>query len=107
MSIYNDVLAPIPRETLSAICETRKPIAESQNSSNCYSDKDSSVSTEKNIPALVYCRSKGAEIDIVSDYGVNYGNPPQQNDQNYTTGYVTNMHEQEVTRLISNKIKSN
>ena len=48
-----------------------------------------------------------AEIDIVSDYGVNDKNPPLQNEQHCTAGYVTNMHEQEATRLISNKTISN
>ncbi|KAJ8443115.1 hypothetical protein Cgig2_030883 [Carnegiea gigantea] len=58
--------------------------------------------------AMFWCTiGARAEIDIVSDYGVNSENPPQQNEQNCTAGYVTNMHEQEATRLISNQTISN
>ncbi|KAJ8432573.1 hypothetical protein Cgig2_026621 [Carnegiea gigantea] len=61
----------------------------------------------KNRPTFWSTVGARAEIDIVSDYGVNYENPPQQNEQNCTAWYVTNMHEQEATRLISNMTKSN
>jgi len=91
---------------VSAVCETQNPTAESQNSSMCGSDKDSSVSTEKNIPILVYGENKSAETDIKSD-GVNFGNPPRQNGQNCIAGYMTNMHEREVMRPTSHEPKSN
>ncbi|KAJ8431221.1 hypothetical protein Cgig2_016780 [Carnegiea gigantea] len=94
----NQPSLPIPRETVSAVYETRKPIDESQNSSSCYSDKDSYVSTEKNIPVLVYCWSKGAKIDIKPNVIKNILTEPEVGKPRENTLPIRNNHARVIQR---------
>ncbi|XP_015873134.1 serine/threonine-protein kinase Nek5 [Ziziphus jujuba] len=56
-----------PEKPLSAGCDSRRNMAESQNSSSSSSDKDSLLSSDKNIPAVVpNCDNKGIETDLAS-----------------------------------------
>ncbi|XP_021835565.2 serine/threonine-protein kinase Nek5 isoform X2 [Spinacia oleracea] len=79
---------------MSAVRQTRKPMIESQNSSSSCSDKDSSVSTEKNIPVMVYCENKATETDITSEDDVDYENPAQNDEDRCAAECVVSMHEQ-------------
>lgn len=80
---------------------------ESQNSSSSCSDKDSSVSTEKNIPVVVYCENKATETDIASDDDdVDYENSAQNHEQQCAAECAGNMHE-EVLKSANNEPKSN
>ncbi|XP_021715671.1 serine/threonine-protein kinase Nek5-like [Chenopodium quinoa] len=75
--------------------EARKPMIESQNSSSSCSDKDSSVSTEKNIPVMVYCENKATETDIASDDDVDYEHPAQSDAEQCVAECVVSVHEQD------------
>lgn len=86
--------------------ETRKPMIESQNSSSSCSDKDSSFSTEKNIPVMVYCENKATETDITSDDDVGSENPAQNDEENCMAECVASMHEQ-VMKSANKETKTN
>lgn len=103
---YRSSSAPSPGKPISAARETRKPMIESQNSSSSCSDKDSSVSTEKNIPVMVYCENKATETDIASDDDVDYGNPAQNDEENCGAECVVSTHEQAM-KSANNEPKSN
>ncbi|XP_062082557.1 serine/threonine-protein kinase Nek5 isoform X2 [Humulus lupulus] len=56
-----------PQKPISTPHDSRKNMAESQNSNSSSSDKDSLLSSDKNVPAVVpNCGSKGTETDLVS-----------------------------------------
>lgn len=90
----------------STVPEGRKAMAESQNSNGSCSDKDSSVSTEKNIPVLVYCENKATETDILSDDEVDYGSPHQHDAKHCASVSGAYMHEQEVMKQANDEPKS-
>ncbi|KAK9734614.1 hypothetical protein RND81_04G151900 [Saponaria officinalis] len=94
VNIFRPSGSPSPEKPISRARETRKPMVESQNSSSSCSDKDGSLSTEKNVSVLTYCENKGTETDILSDDELDYEDLPQNDDHPYTTEYVINMHEQ-------------
>jgi NIMA (never in mitosis gene a)-related kinase len=56
-----------PEKPISAARNSRRNMAESQNSTSSSSDKDSLLSNEKNIPAMVSnCNNKGTDTDLAS-----------------------------------------
>ncbi|XP_048504310.1 serine/threonine-protein kinase Nek5 isoform X2 [Beta vulgaris subsp. vulgaris] len=91
---------------MSTVRETRKPMIESQISSSSCSDKDSSVSTEKNISVMVYCENKATETDMASDDDVDYENSTQTNEEQCAAECVVSMQE-EVIKSANNVPKSN
>ncbi|XP_074294965.1 serine/threonine-protein kinase Nek5-like isoform X1 [Silene latifolia] len=105
VNIFRPSNSPSPEKPLFRARETRKPMVESQNSSSSCSDKDS-VSTDKNIPVLVYSESKATETDIFSDDEFDYEDPPQNNEQPCADEYVTDVHEQ-VMKPFSDEPKPN
>ncbi|KAH9627411.1 hypothetical protein KSS87_012061 [Heliosperma pusillum] len=93
VNIFRPSHSPSPEKPLFRARESRKPMVESQNSSSSCSDKDS-VSTEKNIPVLVYSNNKATESDIFSDDEFDYEDPSQNSEQPCAVEYVTDVHEQ-------------
>ncbi|XP_074299374.1 serine/threonine-protein kinase Nek5-like [Silene latifolia] len=106
VNIFRPSNSPSPEKPLFRARETRKPMVESQNSSSSCSDKNSSVSTDKNIPVLVYSESKATETDIFSDDEFDYEDPPQNNEHPCADEYVTDVHEQ-VMKPFSDEPKPN
>ncbi|KAL2932693.1 Serine/threonine-protein kinase Nek5 [Bienertia sinuspersici] len=96
--------SPSPGKRMSTARETRKPMVDSQNSSSSCSDKDSSISTEKNIPVM--CENKATETDNVSDNEVDYENPAQHSEEHYAAECVANTHE-EVMKSANKEPKTN
>uniref|UniRef100_A0A5B6ZT79 non-specific serine/threonine protein kinase n=1 Tax=Davidia involucrata TaxID=16924 RepID=A0A5B6ZT79_DAVIN len=64
---FNLPAASSPEKPLSTTRGTQKNMAESQSSNSSCSDKDSLISSEKNIPAMVFhCENKGTDTDLAS-----------------------------------------
>lgn len=73
---------PSPEKPIRSVRETRKQMVDSQNSSSSCSDKDSTISTEKNIPVMVVNSStKGTDTEMVSDDDIGYDMPHPMDDQ--------------------------
>lgn len=106
VNMYRPSSSPSPEKPTSTVPEGRKTMAESQNSNGSGSDKDSSVSTEKNIPVLVYCENKATETDILSDDEVDYGSPHQHDEKHCASVSGAYMHEQEVMKPANDEPKS-
>ncbi|KAJ8439323.1 LOW QUALITY PROTEIN: hypothetical protein Cgig2_022460 [Carnegiea gigantea] len=106
VKMYRPSSSPSPEKPISTVPEGRKTMAESQNSNGSCSDKDSSVSTEKNIPVLVYCENKATETDILSDAEVDYGSPHQHDEKHCASVCSAYMHEQEVMKQANDEPKS-
>uniref|UniRef100_A0A2N9FNN4 non-specific serine/threonine protein kinase n=1 Tax=Fagus sylvatica TaxID=28930 RepID=A0A2N9FNN4_FAGSY len=64
---YHPSFTCSPEKRISAARDSRRNMAESQNSTSSSSDKDSLLSSEKNIPEMVSnCNSKGTDTDLAS-----------------------------------------
>ncbi|KAL9235413.1 hypothetical protein vseg_010172 [Gypsophila vaccaria] len=94
VNIFRPSNSPSPEKPISRGRETRKPMVESQNSSSSCSDKDSSLSTEKNISVLRYSENKCTETDLLSDDEIDYEDLPQNDEHPRAVECVINMPEQ-------------
>ncbi|XP_074289593.1 serine/threonine-protein kinase Nek5-like isoform X2 [Silene latifolia] len=102
---YRPPSSPSPEKPISRARKTQKTMVGSRPSSSSCSDKDSSMSTEKNYPVLVYCENKATETDILSGDESDYENPPQSNTQSCSFECVVDIHER-VMKPVSGEPKT-
>ncbi|KAL8144008.1 hypothetical protein V2J09_017040 [Rumex salicifolius] len=89
-----------PGKPISSLArEARRHMAESQSSSSSCSDKNSSISIEKNIPVMaVNCDNKGTDIDMASDDENGDIMPHQEDDQFCNYESAVRMDEQDAMK---------
>uniref|UniRef100_A0A5B6ZTF4 non-specific serine/threonine protein kinase n=1 Tax=Davidia involucrata TaxID=16924 RepID=A0A5B6ZTF4_DAVIN len=101
--------ASSPEKSLSTARHTRKNMAESQSSSSSCSDKDSSILSEKNIPAMAFnCDNKGTGTDLASiDDEVCCEQLLPSDEQHVTYMCTVKMDEQEVMKPLHGEQRFN
>ncbi|KAL8140899.1 hypothetical protein V2J09_006920 [Rumex salicifolius] len=97
---------PSPEKPIRLARDTRRHMVDSQYSSSSCSDKDSSISTEKNLPVMVMnCDIKGTDTDILSDDEIGYDMPHPMDDQHCNSESVMRMHDREVMKPTNDESK--
>ncbi|KAI3450763.1 hypothetical protein Pfo_007428 [Paulownia fortunei] len=106
---YNPAAATSPEKPISTACDSRKSMAESQSSNSSCSDRDSLMSSERNMQVVVVnCAHKATDTDSASvDDNVCCGQLQQRGSLQKTKLLPANNKEAEVGKPLHNEQRNN
>ncbi|GMH12682.1 hypothetical protein Nepgr_014523 [Nepenthes gracilis] len=103
---YRPSITPSPDKPVCTAHNARKNMDESQTSSGSCSDKDSSISTEKNIPVMTFgYESKAADTDMAYKDEIGNNKSLQSDEQHHTTSIVIEIPAHELVKSSNNEHK--